>query len=91
MSVPHVETHCEHCTVAVWCQFPWCELPCPRGGTQAIGRWHLCYTCGAMRCDPAPVMKKTECLQPCICGYPNGVRDWMEHQRMDGAMGVEPY
>ena len=88
--VPHRETRCEICYYIIWPQFSWCELPCPRAGTSPVG-WQLCNTCGAMRCDPAPVMAKTECLQPCICSYPNGVRDWMEHQRMDGAMCVDPY
>jgi hypothetical protein len=90
MSVPHIETRCDACTLPVWCQFSWCELPCQRAGTWAIGRWHLCYKCGAMRCDAAPVMQKAQCFQPCICDYPNGVRDWMDRQRMDGAMCAEP-
>ena len=29
-----------------------------------------------MRCDPAPVMVKTQSLQPCVCEYPNGERNW---------------
>ena len=72
----HRATRCERCTLVVWPQFPWCEHPCPRGGTWACGRWQVCYTCGAMRCDPAPVMVKTQSLQPCICEYPNGERSW---------------
>ena len=71
------KTRCEACTLIVSPQFAWCELPCPRAGTWACGRWNLCIWCGAMRCDPAPVMQKTQALQPCICDFPNGERGWL--------------
>jgi len=29
-----------------------------------------------MRCDPVPVMKKKDVVQPCICEYADGERGW---------------
>jgi hypothetical protein len=42
--------------------------------------WHLCDWCGAMRCDPAPVMRKTQAVQSCVCEYPDGERGWRAAQ-----------
>ena len=80
---PHRPTRCERCTLVVRPQFSWCELPCPRAGTSPLG-WQLCVSCGTMRCDPVPVMRKTHTIQPCICEYPGGERAW-DAAQADGA------
>lgn len=78
---PHVATRCERCTWVVWPQFASCELPCPRArGWETNLVWHLCDWCGAMRCDPAPVMLKTQAVQPCVCEYSDGKRGWAAAQ-----------
>jgi len=92
--VPHRETRCELCYYTVWPQFSWCELPCPRAGTSPVG-WQLCNTCGAMRCDPLPVMCERDeeghpvdpplpppSLQHCMCTFPAGPACWGANQRV---------
>ena len=77
----HVVTRCECCTWVVWPQFSSCELPCPRGGKWTeTHSWHLCDWCGAMRCDPVPVMRKTTAVQQCVCDFQNGERGWWAAQ-----------
>ncbi|MBD39684.1 MAG: hypothetical protein CMB11_04775 [Euryarchaeota archaeon] len=73
------KTRCELCNLVVWQQFSWCELPCPRGGVSPAC-WNVCIFCGAMRCDPPPVIRDTRSLQPCICDYPSGERGWLDAQ-----------
>ena len=77
--VANRKTRCERCAFIVWQQFSWCELPCARGGVSPAC-WQVCVFCGAMRCDPPPVMRNTQPLQPCICDYPNGERGWSAAQ-----------
>ena len=79
--MPHRRTRCERCTCFVWPQFAACELPCPRArGWETNLVWHLCDWCGAMRCDPTPVMRKTAAVQQCVCDFQNGERGWWAAQ-----------
>ena len=80
--VAHRETRCERCYYTVWPQFSWCEAPCDRAGTWAKGRWQICGTCGAMRCDPAPVTSETKALQQCMCDFAGGPECWGAAQRV---------
>jgi|SaaInlV_125m_DNA_1040241.scaffolds.fasta_scaffold00328_3 hypothetical protein len=93
--VANRETRCELCYYTVWPQFSWCEAPCERSGTWAKGRWQICGTCGAMRCDPAPGMLERDeegnpvdpprpppSLQHCMCTFPAGPACWGDKQRV---------
>ncbi len=91
-SVEPLETYCLNCCRVIWCQFPRCSPEC-EASRDPQGFWRSCTTCGAMRCDPAPVMTNQETVQACLCDDKDA---WYDDQREAAAHapvddGVEDY